>query len=335
MGQWASIQCLRALAALAVVVYHSAIFIQGSLEASALETIGAAGVDLFFIISGLVMWISTSDTRDPRTFLKRRILRIVPLYYFMTAGFILLLLSRSQSPLLSDIMGSLLFIPFTNSITNEVGPILLVGWSLNYEMFFYLIFAMTLLIPRRFRLVAISGILMALIPLRLIAGENVQLHFLSSPMWMEFIAGMMIGWVVERFRLPSPSIGALLLIVGTGILISIQLATPGLPRTLTFGVPCALIVLGSVMMEPWFVQPSSATKALGALGDASYSLYLSHTLFMEMAKGMTSPWPWPLQLIVYFGGSIVVGMTAHRLVEVPLQRLFHQRPAPAAAVAGS
>lgn len=334
MGQWTSIQCLRAIAALAVVFYHSAIFIQGSLNVSGLENIGAAGVDLFFIISGFVMWITTSDANDPKAFLKRRILRIAPMYYIMTAGFALILLSRGQTPLPSDVVGSLLFIPFTNSITNEVGPILLVGWSLNYEMFFYVVFAAALIIPRRFRLPAVAAVMIALIPLRLIDRENVQLHFLSSPMWLEFIAGMTIGWLVERVRLPSPRFGVIFLTVGTGLLIGIQLAMPGLARTLAFGAPCALILVGGVMMEPWFRQSSRIATPLATLGDASYSLYLSHTLFMEIARGTLSPLPWQIQLIVYVGGSILVGMIVYRQLEAPLQRrLLHHRPVRMTAVA--
>jgi exopolysaccharide production protein ExoZ len=128
--QLKSIQILRAAAALGVLLDHAGRW----LDVAPIVDIGAAGVDLFFVISGFIM-VYTSErlfgqTGAPQRFLARRIIRIVPLYWTLTAFAALVLFGFGPNTL-----GSYLFIP------THRGPILTVGWTLNYEMMFYSLFA--------------------------------------------------------------------------------------------------------------------------------------------------------------------------------------------------
>ena len=143
----ASIQYLRALAALLVVFVHAQeqYPIGGRIIPSAF---GLGGVDLFFLISGFVMTFTAAQRPLTRLdFLKRRVVRIVPLYWTMTlatAGLIFVApaLTRDSHFAWSDLLTSLSFIPHYNAgKAGSISPIIKLGWTLNYEMFFYLVFA--------------------------------------------------------------------------------------------------------------------------------------------------------------------------------------------------
>lgn len=136
-----SIQLLRAVAAIAVVTQHVPIPIFGD---------GLWGVDLFFVISGFIMCHATA--RSGRNFFLKRIIRIVPLYWLGTLFIYALALTLPQllntttaNPV--DLLKSLLFIPFIKG--GIPVPIVFQGWTLNYEMFFYGLFWISLLVSRR------------------------------------------------------------------------------------------------------------------------------------------------------------------------------------------
>ena len=152
-----SIQILRALAALLVVFHHARYqirdfeaFFYGGIWQS-----GQAGVDIFFVISGFIMWVTTHDRRTtPLQFLTNRIVRIVPLYWLLTltvAAACLIAPSLFRGVVLAPehVVKSLFFIPdFYPGMPTHIWPLLLPGWTLNYEMIFYVVFAVALLLPR-------------------------------------------------------------------------------------------------------------------------------------------------------------------------------------------
>ena len=150
-----NVQALRAVAALMVVWVHLQEMFPDSAFVSRLPS-GYAGVDLFFVISGFIMVASTtSATTTAGTFIVKRYVRIAPLYYAFTAlvvGIALLspslLKSSSSDP--TDLVRSLAFIPFEKS-PDRVYPTYYLGWSLNYEVFFYLVFAGAIAVRHRFR----------------------------------------------------------------------------------------------------------------------------------------------------------------------------------------
>jgi exopolysaccharide production protein ExoZ len=107
---------------------------------------GASGVDIFFVISGFVMAHTTRDSTDAVTFFRKRIARIVPLYWIA-----LLWTARHALPSPdADLLKDFFFVPhWSTEFPNSVNPILRQGFTLNYEMFFYALFALAMIFGRK------------------------------------------------------------------------------------------------------------------------------------------------------------------------------------------
>jgi exopolysaccharide production protein ExoZ len=143
-----SIQALRGIAAFLVVVAHSIEHGPGHASNSIILT-GRFGVEIFFVISGLVVLIAAGPTSfSPRKFLIRRLWRVAPLYWlttFMVAGIAIImprmLLSTSFEP--TYLLRSLVFIPTPVPGSLDWRPLFKLGWTLNYEVFFYIVVALT------------------------------------------------------------------------------------------------------------------------------------------------------------------------------------------------
>ncbi len=151
-----SLELLRFVAALLVVLFH-------------LPSIGIGefGVDIFFVISGYVMMLSTAT--GSHQFLLKRLIRIVPLYWAATlAVFLIALLIPSllnnTSANLVHLIKSLLFVPFDKNGTGHQ-PLLTIGWTLNFEMYFYLLFAVGCALSHRYRAVITASLLVGFIVL--------------------------------------------------------------------------------------------------------------------------------------------------------------------------
>ena len=139
-------RCCAPFAALLVVFVH----LDELLPRLGLPLFGGAGVDIFFVISGFIMVHTTMDRDDvtPWSFMAGRISRIVPAYWvatFAVFGIALVAPSLLRTPHLpvGELLQSLAFIPFVKD-SGLTQPLLFVGWTLNYERFFYLVFAMGL-----------------------------------------------------------------------------------------------------------------------------------------------------------------------------------------------
>ena len=140
-----SIQYIRALAALMVLALHlwsRLCLSECSVLPASVTQPAAFGVELFFIISGIVIWKST-EGRDvyPNEFLIRRLLRVAPLY-FVTTLFVAAVAWSAPSLLqntkfdLEHLIYSLMFLPHEHPVTGKIWPVVIPGWSLNYEIFF-------------------------------------------------------------------------------------------------------------------------------------------------------------------------------------------------------
>jgi len=320
-----SVQCLRGLAALLVVLFHVTMFSRAdSLAKTGNMVIGNAGVDIFFVISGFVMWVSTCNVRrSPLEFWRDRIIRIVPLYYIATVVFIIVLfLAQERVVTSSDIFTSLLFIPGINSINNEPVPILGVGWTLNYEMMFYVIFGVALLLPSRFRIGWVAVVFFALVLGRFVLPANAGfLLRITSPLWLEFLAGMLIGVLFVSGALKSSApiywaVGVAIMLLGASVLLGLHVFAPGLPRTLAYGVPAASLVLGAIFMEPLFRGRTLA--GLRWLGDVSYSLYLAHGIWIFFLRNVDLPLSGPVLFAVALAGAIGVGAASYYVIERPI-----------------
>ncbi|MGF7180816.1 peptidoglycan/LPS O-acetylase OafA/YrhL [Tunturiibacter psychrotolerans] len=294
------IQVLRGLAACMVVIHHSTQSWSQSLgkgvSAPTWEA-GAAGVDIFFVISGFVMAISTIGREDKThpavSFLERRLIRIYPLYWIVSLVYLLKVTivrwyprfagtgQHVQTPL-GYIVSSFLLIPYRDSL-GHIQPLLNVGWTLSFEMFFYLLFALALALRVR-----VAYFLTPIMSILVVAGTFHGAHWpaillvLTDPMLLEFLAGVLLGQLVIQGVRLNVATSALLLIVAP-MLFFFAPRTP--IRVLQWGVPAALLVSAFVMLEDRFEGLWPRWALL--LGDASYSLYLSHFLVLiVLAKRM-------------------------------------------------
>ena len=337
--KYEGIQVLRGLAAALVVLHHGTQAWSGSLHAanSAGWSNGAAGVDIFFVMSGFVMCSSLGERAQAphpaRDFLKRRLLRLVPLYWVVTLLYVLNLVraahhipSLKSTPILLNLTPlhlfcSLCLIPFFNSF-GTVQPILPVGWTLCFEMFFYLLLAFAL--ATRLKPVLFLSLTMLSLVL---AGFFRQSSWpaittLCSPLLLEFLAGFLLGraaatgsWVKLRLAAPCG-----LLALALMLLMPFSLASP--LRVLFWGTEATLIVWAAVSLEPTLHQwwPRWAIFS----GEASYSLYLVHLPLISALSRHSASWHlgFPAFLLLSVVLSFALAAAVHLLVEKPLTAML-------------
>ncbi|WP_060481196.1 acyltransferase [Pseudomonas sp. NBRC 111119] len=276
-----SLQALRAFAAWVVVCHH---FMQIFFDFKAsgpvgqlLADRGAVGVDIFFVISGLVIYLSTRDkTVAPREFLLNRILRIVPAYWFYTALMAALLLAFSQWMPHQEfswhhLLLSMLFIPAENPGGYGLYPTLNVGWTLNFEMLFYLLFGLAFFVRQRHHLLLVTAVL--LLVSEVLGRMGVLSRFYNNDIIYEFLLGIGLG-VMYRRGLIRQGRWLPLVLLAAAVLAIYHLDAS--QRLLHWGIPSALIVLAFIALEPLF----AGNRVLKALGDCSYSVYLIHVLVL-------------------------------------------------------
>lgn len=314
------IQYLRAFAALAVVAFHAA-------ERTGQHfAIGAAGVDVFFVVSGFIMMV-ISDRRPtrPMAFLRNRILRIAPSYWLVTgimiAGAAAGLFPNMQLDL-AHILGSLFFIPVASPSTGHFWPVLVQGWTLNYEIFFYLLFALTLFFPPGRRLLLLTAVLVLLVMAgHLLPDRHSVLGFYTAPLILEFAAGAALAKAWKHGRLPSPAVGLFLIALSLAGFAAIHLMKLEFDA-LSCGPLAILLVFGMLAVEAGGKLPR--LPVIGYLGDASYSIYLWHTLALSViAKGgmiLAAP-PLATAIAGLIAGT-ALGVTAYECVEKPLQMVI-------------
>ncbi len=325
-----SIQYLRAIAATMVAAYHASLDLPAG---SALHGLlkGQAGVDIFFVISGFLMWQTTARPvpPSPSEFMRKRLRRIVPLYWIVTlAMFAMPAISGTiagstvYDPM--HLVASLLFIPYPYPADPSAWfPVYVPGWTINYEMFFYALFALALFTKSpRIRLAAIVGALVALAAAGGVFGTSGRIGWYLSPMLLEFVAGILIAaYFTSRSPVPLP-VAVTALAIGVAGLALVP-ADTSFPRAFTWGVPAALICLGAASLE-WHGRVPK-TGALEYLGDASYSLYLTHPfaigaiaiVWSKMHMGPLDQGGYAY-LAVALAGSMIVAILTYEILERPL-----------------
>ncbi|RAI59307.1 acyltransferase [Roseicella frigidaeris] len=325
------IQFLRAFAALAVVLHHAA----GRADLG--FATGAAGVDIFFVISGFIMWmVGTQRPTSPLRFAWDRVARVAPLYWLVTLGIATLAVvvpaaMPNLQPTLETLALSLFFVPHRDA-SGAVLPLLVPGWTLNCEMFFYLLFAASLALPRSIRLGALS----ALLGLLALAGlvwqpEHPVASTYTSPLLLEFAAGLALAALWRQGRLPGRAAGRAMLLLGLGAFAALEGSGVFVEswRVLLWGVPAWLLVAGALA-----AGPIGKGGAVARLGDASYSIYLLHPLLVGASWRLLGWLPAPAYLAATLLLSIGAGLACFHLLEQPLgQRLKQLFRAPPRAVA--
>ena len=331
-AKFLTIQALRAIAALLVVLLH-AFETWGERVDPAAPGVnwenGAAGVDIFFIISGFVMVISSRRLADQAgawlIFLRHRVVRIVPLYWVLTTVKILAVVALGDVVLRTSldfnfVAGSYLFLPVTDS-AGHFRPVLPVGWTLTYEFLFYLLFAAALALRVDVLRVIIPGL--GLIAITALARTNAwpAWTILFDTIVVEFVFGVMLAkWTLRGFRLP-PAIAGILILVGFGLILMGPMISEN-ARVLTWGIPAFAIVAGAVSLEP--LVGSALPGWLLTLGDASYSIYLSHGFVLPalgiLVDQIVSPGLWTegITIILCLIASSIAGWIAFIWIENPM-----------------
>ena len=326
----ASIQYLRAVAALLVVFHHARNVHPWLYNPLAGFGLAQCGVDIFFVISGFVMY---SAARGERTgeFLRRRLIRIAPLYWLATLVSAPLILlnhgSTLNGRLLAHLACSVLFIPhYSPEHAGEIWPLRVVGWSLNYEMFFYLVFAAGIAAKRLVTLTALALPLLVAAGLLLKSDNALWLSY-TDPLLLEFLAGVILAVGGERLRRHDLS-----LLLPLGVLALAFSPAVKLPQAMGWGLPAVMIVAGAISLETRGRLPR--LEALGRLGDASYAIYLFQVVCIG-GVGLAMqrlPVHGPLQLTLMIAACLAssagVGLVIHDRLERPLLRYLSGRRRP-------
>ncbi len=341
------IQALRGLAALMVVAHHSSILVLERLHLGYNWVNGGSGVDLFFVISGFVMTISSKPLQDAphpaRTFLARRLERIVPMYWIVTLARVATLLlwphsGRNDIGNWQHVVSSLLFVPSVSlHVVQE--PILLVGWSLNFEMAFYLLFALALFLRRPpLWLVGAPLAFAAVIDLLGVPASQPWVAYYRRSILLEFAGGMLLAHLLPQLRKVPwwAALGVVLLAFRP--LWFFQEPTILSMRGLVWGVPAVAVVGGILSLEHRWGRyvPRWALR----IGDASYSIYLVHT-FVLPAVGLLlvhlrHSWRYEVTMLIAISVvlSSLTGVLAYEGIERPINKWFRGRRRTAVPVTG-
>ncbi|MBE8607846.1 acyltransferase family protein [Vibrio sp. OPT10] len=288
-----SIQALRAFSALFVVFYH-VFAVQDkfftSIDFPEIFKLGKSGVDMFFVISGFIMVLVTKDTKpgisSANKFLIKRFVRIYPIYWFYSllvlAVYLLYpsLVNSSQDGQVNLIESFLLF-------PQDVLPLLMVGWTLTYEVYFYILFFFCLLFFKWHYFPIVFLFLGFLISIFNGQYTSPYLDLVFNALVLEFILGALLAYVYICVGFSKINIVFLSIFSISALFISFEYVylqglidnISSIDRLFYFGVPCALILLSCVLIEKNFnvLIPDFIVK----LGDSSYSLYLSHILVIN------------------------------------------------------
>jgi exopolysaccharide production protein ExoZ len=335
MSDVASIQYLRGIAAMMVVLAHANDLPLLGGGHRVFRDVGWSGVDLFFVISGFVMtYTSASHSYTRRQFLLRRIARIAPLYWVMT--FLTAILAISMPSLFlhtsfrwDEFAASLVFLPYKNSGNGGVEPLLKLGWTLNYEMFFYLCFAILIGIAS-WRRVALLSLMFGILTVVSVAlrPPYPPMIFYGNPVTFEFVLGCAVGTAYLKGWLSHIplQVSLVLGLSGLALLIAGSIVDDQLhSRELFRGIPSAIVVFSCIAVEG---RALFKNQWLHKLGDATYSIYLTHLFtllglrwtFVHFGLLQTDLSIW-LFIFLVTGVSATIGLVTYTYFEVKLTKL--------------
>jgi exopolysaccharide production protein ExoZ len=344
MKKLESLQLGRAVAVLSVLVFHItglSVEYQHGCFYDPWAQVLCAGVDVFFVISGVVMVVTTyGRLEQPGTgkrFLIHRVSRIYPPYLFLTAILTVYWIARPNATINSRSGGVDLFSSYTLWPSVKHLPLVQVGWSLSYEMMFYLAFFCILVCVTRSRfpraltlwsLAVVTGcVAIALDSSGTLLKVFPGARFLFSPYVLEFVAGCFIGLAFLKMRFTAGRVSAIVAIalftVEAAVFQKINYAGNSgvIIRVLIFGPPAALLVYGLLAWE-------GEARSLGVprwvirCGDRSYSIYLVHLLVLHFAyrflwKVFDHNGVRPVFIVFAIAIAIAASAIFYRLVEKP------------------
>jgi exopolysaccharide production protein ExoZ len=348
-----SIQSLRGYAAILVVMDHALLSLRRfgvlpqKMEYVAAD-LGAMGVHIFFVISGFIMMYiaygNFGKSSAPQRFFAARIKRIVPLYYIATALAIGISTVGAETPYRwSDILLSMLFMPsHAHPGSNEfLYPILAVGWTLNYEMLFYVLFAVALLFRRRIGVSFMTCTLLFLIAagreLRMVAQRPLgtsllfdTLHYFTRDIMLYFVFGILIAFFARDKKCPTLSIPVPAL-WGCGLGVAeICVCNYLIPNQHPAWRTASTMIIAIVSVGLCVVAAQNGQNRLSEkLGDASYSIYLFHGFFQAAVASLWLRWAGgsylgEMSCAFFFG--VGGGYLAYIAIERPLIATLQRKP---------
>jgi exopolysaccharide production protein ExoZ len=328
-----SVQLLRAVAALGVVTFHA---VHQLISRNGLELrwtgLGAAGVDLFFVVSGFIMWVTALNRGMPLgRFASKRIQRIVPLYWLMTAIVLAVVLlapaamrNASHDPL--HFAASFAFIAWPHpAMPEHFWPALVPGWSLNYEMFFYLLVGCALLLRRSFRVPFIGGALLVAVVAGLLLQPTGILAFYTNSILLEFLLGLLIGMAFDPGH-RTRGLDYALCLAGLGLFVLVGPYETEANRLLTWGLPLALAAVGAINIA--MPRTNGLVRKLGLIGDASYSIYLTQfivlpptaMLLARVLPDLHGVFASFVFVVAVIAVAVLVGIASYSVLEKPMLR---------------
>lgn len=339
-----NLQIMRGFAAIIVVIAHANLMVDSNLF-NGWFIIGWCGVDFFFVLSGFIIYYTNHSSIGYRNkffpYIKKRLIRIYPIYWLYTIivvglNFIVLSLFGKNFITWIDLdfsgtMQSIILYP-TNILINQM-PILPVAWTLSYEMLFYIMFALLIVLPLRVSITLIClwiGLIIANI-IGIIAPTNPAYYVFTNGKNIEFFAGCFIAHLTlyktnysNKHPLLAITLGLALLWLGwlNEHHKFITVANLGL---IEFGFPFALITFGMAALDKTQHNDSKGRikKILIYLGDASYSIYLVHFIVIIIVKNFLFKFTTINSLVSFFLAiiiSIVVGCSGYSFLEKPILR---------------
>ncbi|WP_321884386.1 acyltransferase family protein [Paraburkholderia bannensis] len=335
-----SIQVLRGVAALLVIFCHGAGEILANHASAApgvwqfINAKGLFGVDIFFVVSGFVMMHIIADKPTGAAAAKRfvgdRMLRIMPLYWTTTllsvcVGLVLPALKHKNAYSAVYVVRSLFFIPSTNPSTGAPEPVLGLGWTLNYEMFFYVVIGLLLLLGVRRVFMAVLALFVTLVVLgQLLAPENIVLRSWTHSIILEFGYGALLAHALRKGWCVGGKARLALLAAGiAGWLVAAPSNADFVLRGIVWGLPAMAIFAALALGRAAPTYP----RLLTLIGDASYSLYLTHLFVMRICSLVV--WHLPLGpalqiaifMLVFPAAAIGVSILSYRHFELPTMRI--------------
>jgi peptidoglycan/LPS O-acetylase OafA/YrhL len=335
----APIEALRAISALAVAAFHFELDMVHALPQAHVPDLirGAAGVDIFFVISGFVIARSAAALpaqRGAGYFFARRLIRILPLYWSITLLYLalaILLPDRGNTFTLPLVLTSFAFIPFPRA-DGFIQPVIGQGWSLNYEMLFYAIYACCIGLGRRSAGFLAIGVLVLIAIAGLWPSGSPQIEFWTSGIMLEFAAGIALAELHARglrlARAPAVAVAA----TGVALILFLPLSPTefGTSRVFWVGIP-ALLLVGSTALADRPLLPESRWVIL--LGAASYAIYLLHSLpnrivvstIRWLGLDPSTPAVFLAGLAVALIGTTVLSVIVYTAFERPVMRRLQER----------
>ena len=334
-----SIQYLRGFAAMFVLASHALLYplVEHNL---AYGRLGWMGVILFFVISGFIMVAVTGEGRfSARDFLRRRFIRIVPMYWGATliaAGLALFAPSLFKTTVYDtgQLLLSLLFIPFHNPVSGGIHPLYKLGWTLNYEVFFYVCFALLAFLGAQARVVWLTIAFAALTATGvLLRPEAAIAQFYTTFMPLAFCAGAWLGLATIRgtiSALPRPLIYAVAFVGLVGLVEGFSWDNQGLVEDGSAFVGLLAFASTLVLLAVRLEDALPKVRLLELIGDASYSIYLVHIYEVAILAGLVfklldpaNLWADYLVAAVSIAGGTLAGIAIYRWVEMPALRFFN------------